>query len=200
MLSRRSALAPPFFSSPFAIAVSIVLAIGLAACGGDGDDSVPSEDPAPTFSAMPSYDPSGALVRPEHPEEWVFVGSALNLNYDGTPTGVDILSNVLMEPSAYRHYQETGEFREGTMTALFVYLAGTDTPPARDGLFTDLLVGFEMSMKNSHRFPKENWAYYRFGRPDAPTAEALPPETCHSCHEENAATDHVFTQFYPALR
>ena len=31
-------------------------------------------------------------------------------------------------------------------------------------------------------------------------AAAFPNDACNACHEQNAATDFVFTQFYPVLR
>ena len=52
------------------------------------------------------------------------------------------------------------------------------------------------------RFP-EGWAYFNFIRPGqsaAPTAKAFPKEACWKCHQEHAASDNVFTQFYPVLR
>ena len=103
-----------------------------------------------------------------------------------------------MEPTAFAHFQATGEFREGTMTALAVYEGATGAPPSHSGTYPGALVGFEMSVKDSARSPVTKWGYYAFGATGA-VATANPPDSCFSCHDQNAATDHVFTQFYPAL-
>ena len=57
-------------------------------------------------------------------------------------------------------------------------------------------------MKDSTRF-KEAWAYFNFtgsGGKFLAKAKPFPQQTCWSCHDVNAQTDHVFTQFYPILR
>ena len=97
----------------------------------------------------PEYNGAGALVRPLGWEEWVFLGSALNLGYStGAPPTRDILSVVYMEPTAYRYFKATGEFREGTMTALATYRAGAAGPPAERGIVPTAPSGFEMSVKD----------------------------------------------------
>ena len=65
--------------------------------------------------------------------------------------------------------------------------------------------GLELKVRDTTRFADEpgNWAYFSFGHqtpPYAPTATAFPTETCNACHEANAETDFVFTQYYPVLR
>ncbi len=54
-----------------------------------------------------------------------------------------------------------------------------------------------MAVKDSERF-EETWGYVSFG--DGETAAPFPKEQCYDCHAEHAATDNVFTQFYPILR
>jgi hypothetical protein len=61
----------------------------------------------------------------------------------------------------------------------------------------------QVSLKDSRRF-KGGWGYFDFsgpaGRPKT-KADALAEEnSCRVCHERNAETDHVFTQFYPGLK
>jgi hypothetical protein len=44
----------------------------------------------------------------------------------------------------------------------------------------------------------QKWAYFGFGRAD--TAAALAANSaCNSCHNENAAVENTFVQFYPTL-
>jgi hypothetical protein len=150
----------------------------------------------------PEYNGTGALVKPIGWEQWIFLGSALNLSYStGAPPTMDILSVVYMEPTAYRHFKATGEFREGTMTALATYRAGAAGPPAERGIVPTAPSGFEMSVKDRAKTP-EGWGYYSFdGGPTATpgTARPFPRSACFDCHEEHAETDRVFTQYYPGL-
>jgi hypothetical protein len=106
-----------------------------------------------------------------------------------------------MEPTAYRYFKAKGEFREGTMTALPSYQAGSAGPPALGGTVPIGPSGFEMSVKDRERTP-EGWGYYHFdagpnGAGD--TARAIPRSDCFDCHDQHAETDHVFTQYYPML-
>ena len=165
----------------------------------DGPDgAVLAPDGMPT---LPRYEEDGALVRvaEEQWRRWVFLGTGLNLSYAASQmAGADILSTVYMEPTAYAYYQEAGEFREGTMTALAIYAAGSSEPPLEAGLFADELLAFEMSVKDSDRLSDEVWGYYSFNG-SSTQAEPRPPELCHQCHADHAQTDFVFTQFYPSL-
>ncbi|MET0343738.1 MAG: cytochrome P460 family protein [Polyangiales bacterium] len=167
------------------------------------DDEVLAQA-APTAPTVrqPQYDATGGLVRPADVETWVFLGTGVNLNYvEGTraPNAPDFLTTTFMEPSAYRHYKETGVFPEGTMTALLGYRAGSGIAPAKSGQFLGDNVLFEMSVKDSKKNPKEVWTYYGFAR-GGQRGEAHPAQRCQACHVANAQTDLVFTQFYPNLR
>jgi hypothetical protein len=150
----------------------------------------------------PQYNEAGALVRPGGWEQWVFLGSSLNLSYSSSaPPATDVFSFVYMEPTAYRHFKATGQFREGTMTVLATYRAAPAGPPAERGLVPGAPGGFEMSVKDRAKTP-EGWGYYSFdGGPTATrgTARPFPRAQCFDCHDRDAETDHVFTQFYPAL-
>jgi cytochrome P460 len=95
--------------------------------------------------------------------------------------------NVYINPDAYREYSKSGKFPEGTI--LVQEMVATEVVKA--------------SVKDSGRF-EGGWGYFDFSEgTGALKSEAEPlPQTagCLSCHQEKAATDHVFTQFYPVLR
>ena len=158
---------------------------------------------ANSLDVMPRYDPARNLVLPDDYRRWVLVGSALGLSYsDGGQGGHQMFNTTLMEPGAYRHFIESGTFREGTMFVLIGQGIGTNATPARQGQFATDVHMIEMAVKDSKRVP-ESWAYYGFGGPMMggylSTAAPQPKASCFDCHSEHAARDNVFTQFYGLL-
>jgi hypothetical protein len=155
-------------------------------------------------AVMPQYDSARNLRLPDDYRQWVLVGSSLGLSYAPPgQSGHQTFNSTLMEPSAYRHFQQTGEFREGTMLALIVQGIGTNQQPAREGQFASEIHGVEMAVKDKARVP-EGWAYYAFGSPMngdlRATASPNPKASCFDCHSQHAARDNVFTQFYGLLK
>jgi hypothetical protein len=167
-----------------------------------------AQRPAPTPvvvapAVVPEYDASRNLRLPDDYRQWVLVGSSLGLSYAPPGQGgQQSFNSTLMEPSAYRHFLQTGEFREGTMFALIVQGVGTNQEPSREGRFASEIHGVEMAVKDKTRVP-EGWAYYAFGSPTSggvrATAAPNPKTSCFDCHSQRAARDNVFTQFYGLL-
>lgn len=151
---------------------------------------------------MPRYDTNRNLVLPDDYRRWVLVGSALGLSYAEGGQDHQMFNTTLMEPGAYRHFVETGTFREGTMFVLIGQGVGSNATPARQGQFATDVHTVEMAVKDSTRLP-ESWAYYTFGGPMTggyrPTAASQPQSGCFTCHAEHAARDNVFLQFYGLL-
>jgi len=152
-------------------------------------------------AVMPQYDKSGALLLPADYRRWIMIGASLGLSYSEAPSDHEMFAHTLMEPTAYRHFVETGAFREGTMFALLLQGPGDKVLPARRGQFANDVHGVEMAVKDSAHVP-EGWAYYGFGGMGGSVrsaASAAPKNSCFNCHAEHAARDHVFLQFYPLL-
>lgn len=162
----------------------------------------------------PTYTSAGELERPENWREWVYIGTPLTPNaLNGGEAPFPEFHSVYIDPASFDHWQETGEFREGTMLAKELALVisedahedgSTDQVSGR-GYFMGELQGLEIAFKDTIRFPDEpgGWSYFSFGHqpePYAQTAAAFPTETCNACHEASADHDWVFTQFYPVLR
>ena len=152
---------------------------------------------------MPRYDTDRNLVLPDDYRRWVLIGSSLGLSYaEGGQNGHQMFNTTLMEPSAYRHFAETGTFREGTMLVLVGQGIGTNATPARQGQFATDVHMIEMAVKDSTRVP-ESWGYYMFGGPMMggyrSTAAPETKTSCFNCHAERAARDNVFLQFYGLL-
>jgi hypothetical protein len=180
------------------VAVAGLAAVAVAAAGRAQGPAIP----ASSAVVMPQYDGNRNLILPDDHRQWVLVGTSLGLSYAEGAQGHEMFNATLMEPTAYRHFVETGEFREGTMLALIVQGVGSDAAPARRGRFAADVHGVEMAVKDTARVP-ESWAYYGFGGPMSggyrTTAAPQPKARCHDCHAEHAARDKVFTQFYGLL-
>ncbi len=202
---------------------TIGLLAGLLLTGGLAGMAFSSEEAARDWETWPRYDSEGRLLRPGNEyREWVFMGSSLGLGYGnaqaaGTvreesdlrrpPEDVGSFHNVYMNPEAYREYARSGEFPDGTVFVLDLYEAKSREPRGivTRGHFPGRRVGFEMAVKNSRRpdGQESEWAYYSFSGPGGPRHKAAPAHrnsTCHDCHRDNAAEDHVWTQFYPTLQ
>ena len=163
----------------------------------------------------PTYADSGAVMAPTDYREWVFVGAPLTPNaLNGGAAPFPEFHHVYVEPSAFAHYKKTGEWADGTQIAKELTTVRTGDNCDDDGSCSEVsgvgyfnaeFSGLELTVKDSKRHPDEpgNWVYYSFGHhapPYAASAEAFPAEACNACHEANADTDFVFTQFYPVIR
>jgi len=158
--------------------------------------------PAAQKTVMPRYDKEDALLLPSDYRQWVFVGSSLGLSYsEGASAGMEMFHETLMEPTAYKHFVDTGTFRDGTMLALILHGTGENVLPARRGKLAADVHGVEMAVKDSSHRP-EKWAYYNFGGMGGgvrTSAQAMPKDRCYSCHVEHAKRDNVFLQYYTLL-
>ena len=157
----------------------------------------------PSARAMPQYDTDRNLMLPANYRQWVLAGSSLGLSYsEGGGQGMQMFNTTLIEPTAYKHFVETGEFRDGTMLVLLLQGQGTNALPARRGQFATDVHGVEMAVKDSSRVP-EGWAYYNFGGSMMgglrTSAAPQPKANCYNCHVEHAKRDNVFMQFYQML-
>ena len=170
----------PFLAGPF-------LAGGLFAA-----------DPDPRFNS------DKELLRPRDYRQWVFIGATLGMSYDENEEKrkQPKFHNLYINPAAYREYEQSGRFPEKTVIVMELLTAKSQSSINRQGHFEDEFLGVEVALKDSSRFP-ESWAYFSFIAEDGSqkeTAGAFAKERCWSCHHEHAATDNVFTQFYPVLR
>jgi len=160
---------------------------------------VPAE---PSYAEQPRFDDQNRLLTPEGYREWPLVGASLGMSYNEPEVSKakQEFHHVYLNPEAYRDYRETGKFPETTMLVMEVYAPKGRSSINRQGQFADKLLRVEAAVKDSSRF-EESWAYFDFGPPKLKAAsEAFPAKSCWACHNEHAATDNVFTQFYGPLR
>ena len=152
----------------------------------------------------PKFTAGNELVRPTGYHEWIFLGSSLGMGYQrsGGDKNEPTFHNVYTQPEAYRAYLKTGKFPDKTIMILELMTAGANASINKEGHFEDRLIGIEASVKDVNRFP-EKWAYFNFignDRKPLVQSKAFAKQTCWSCHDEHAAVDNVFEQFYPVLR
>ena len=169
--------------------------------------------PPPEGMAQPEYNEKGHLMTPEGYRQWVYVGSSLGLSYSGDerPVEKQTFHHIYIQPEAFSTYVETGQFPEKTMLVMENYTPGNkDTVDSNGkeefgtlhGHFEQSRTGVEVALKDHDRF-EEGWAYYVVtgrGGTLRDSAKEFPKAACWDCHNDHAADDNVFVQFYPILR
>jgi Cytochrome P460 len=148
-------------------------------------------------SANPRY-AGDTLVRPDGYREWIYLSSGLGMNYNASTMGPQLFTNVFVAPWAYREFVATGKWPEKSIFVVEERAAETRGSINRAGHFQTDLAGIGVEVKDSARFP-DKWAYFGFGVGDK-TAPRNPTPACWQCHEDNAAVEHSFVQFYPTLK
>lgn len=155
------------------------------------------------------FNEKGELIQPKNFEwrKWIFVGTPVTPNSLNPPeASFPEFHNVYIDPESFKHYSETGKFREGTVLIKELVSVGATEASSGKGFFEGDYIGLEASIKDSKRFKDEpgNWAYFSFVHKAPPypeTTKIKPAAECNTaCHQGLAAEDWVFTQYYPVLR
>ncbi|MCL1038519.1 cytochrome P460 family protein [Shewanella submarina] len=149
---------------------------------------------------------NGELTRPTGYREWVYVGTPVTPNdMNNGKAAFPEHHNVYIDPASWKHWKKTGKFRDGTILIKELVSVGSKTAVSGQGYFQGEFLGLEATIKSKKAFPNEpgNWAYYSFSGPNhkslTKTAKPFPAAACNACHENAAADDFVFTQYYPVL-
>jgi len=163
--------------------------------------------PAPVQAAentsstqTPAYTTDGRLMFPANYREWVYLSSGLDMSYTANPMAMDhsMFDNVFVNPDAYKAFLQTGTWPDKTMLVLEVRVAGNKGSINQSGHYqTSDVVGREVHVKDESRFPGK-WAFFGFDT-DSPSKQVPKEASCYSCHEQHAAVDTTFVQFYPTL-
>ena len=154
-----------------------------------------------------TMDANGELVRPTDYRSWVYVGTPLTPNdmNDGKAAFPEF-HNVYIDPSSYKHYKKTGEWREGTILMKELVSVGTKAAVSGNGYFMGDFIGLEATIKSKELFPDEpgNWAYFSFTNPAegtlAATGKAFQTNQCNACHNASAGDDFVFYTTLPCIK
>jgi Cytochrome P460 len=160
-----------------------VLATFLFASAGSGSDK-------------PQYAKGGELVRPEGYRDWVFLSAGYGMNYSPEPGSHDMFTNVFVPQWAYREFLNSGKWPDKTMFVVEERMARSRGSINKHGNFQVDLMGLGVEVKDSSQ--PDKWAYFNFA--ENKTAAANPKQGCFTCHEQHAAVEHSFVQFYPTLK
>lgn len=155
-------------------------------------------DPSPA-SDHPRYTGQNELLRPDNYRDWVFLSAGYGMTYNPQAGGHDMFSNVFVPRWAYDAFLSSGKWPDKSIFVVEERGAETKGSINKHGQFqTTDLMGIGVEVKDESRFP-DKWAYFGF---DASTnsAAANPKEACWQCHENHAAVEHTFVQFYPTLK
>ncbi len=155
------------------------------------------QQPAQRSDVQPTY-AGGKLIRPANYREWVFLSSGLGMSYSAG--GTELFTNVFVPQWAYREFLTSGKWPQKSMFVLEERDSESKGSINKTGHFQSDLEGLAVEVKDDARFA-EHWAYFSFGG-NGQTADAMtgPKDTCWRCHENNAAVEHTFVQFYPTLK
>jgi len=150
-------------------------------------------------TSAPQFTSEGKLVRPMGYRKWVFVSSGYGMSYSQSPSGTQMFTNVFVTPTAYDYFAANGKWPDKTMFVLEVYGSTSRGSINKHGSYQTELSGLDVEVKDESRFA-DKWAYFNFSE-TAKTASADAPSKneCWKCHEQNAAAEHSFVQFYPEL-
>ena len=157
--------------------------------------------PVPAAAADgPQFGADGNLMRPEgYRRSWIFLSSGFGMSYTPGMNGNPQFTNVFVSPTSYDYFVANGKWPDKTMFVLEEYESTSHGSINKSGSYQQALGGLVVEVKDEHRFSDE-WAYFAFGD-DGEAAKAIAPakNACWKCHEDNAAVEHSFVQFYPEM-
>jgi hypothetical protein len=149
----------------------------------------------------PQFSSDGKLLRPVNYRRWVYVSSGFGMSYSpGAGDGQNpAFTNGFVNPSSYEYFLANGKWPDKTIFVLEEYSSTSHGSINQHGAYQEHLLGLAVEVKDEKRFP-DTWAYFGFS-PDGNGASAITPgrNDCWQCHEQNAAVEHSFVQFYPEL-
>ena len=175
------------------IQIALAAAIGAVALAGSAGFAQTGD------ADGPQYDSAGRMIFPVGYREWVFLSSGLDMSYTaaGMP-GMHMFGNVFAPRAAYEAFQKTGVWPDRTVLMLENRGASSKGSINRQGQFqTGDVMGMEAHVKDTARF-KGGWGFFGFGG-GKPATQIPYQAACYACHEQHAAADTTFVQFYPTL-
>lgn len=180
----------------------LFLCLGLAAGflmiqAGRGQAPRPAAAASP--AGLPVFTSSGELVRPQGYRRWVFLSSAYGMSYSQAASEHLMFTNVFVSPGSYDYFVEHGTWPDKTMFVLEIYSSASKGSINVHGNYQSEPMGLDVEVKDESRFP-DKWAYFGFESGQKSSAATKPGQNaCWKCHDQHAAVEHSFVQFYPEL-
>jgi len=150
--------------------------------------------------AGPQFTADGKLVRPEGYRRWVFVSSGLGMSYSQKASDdMQMFTNVFVNPASYDYFLVHGTWPDKTIFVLELYGSTSQGSINKHGNYQTGFMGLDVEVKDETRFA-DKWAYYGFNSNEKTASPNTPGKNdCWQCHDQNAAVEHSFVQFYPEL-
>ena len=148
----------------------------------------------------PQFDKDGKLAHPEdYRRTWIFLSSGFGMSYSPGANRNPQFTNVFVNPSAYGHFVANGKWPDKTMFVLEEYESTSRGSINKSGSYQEKLGGLVVEVKDEKRYDNK-WAYFSFGTDKKTTGPIEPAKNaCWNCHEDHAAVEHTFVQFYPEM-
>jgi hypothetical protein len=155
---------------------------------------------APNHPTAPVYTADGRLVFPTNYREWIYLTTGMDMDYNpdvAAMAGHSTFDNVFVSPESYKVFVATGTWPDKTMLVLEGRMAANKGSINKAGHFqTNNVMMRSIHLKDT-RFPG-GWAF--FGYNEGGPSKQIPKQAdCYSCHQQHAAVDTTFVQFYPTL-
>jgi hypothetical protein len=148
---------------------------------------------------VPQFTADAKLVRPTDYRRWIYVSSGFGMSYTQKPDDMQMFTNVFVVPAAYDYYLANGRWPDKTMFVLEIYGSTSQGSINKHGSYQKDFMGLDVEVKDEARFA-DHWAYFNFESGDQAAPSIAPAQNaCWKCHEQNAAVEHSFVQFYPEL-
>jgi Cytochrome P460 len=152
-------------------------------------------------NSIAKFNPNGTLVRPEGYRRWVYVSSGFGMSYNPNAggNGAPAFTNVFVNPTSYDYFVANGKWPDKTVFVLEIYGSSSHGSINKSGSFQETFQGLDVEVKDEARFA-DKWSYFGFeGDEKSSHANTPSKNECWKCHEQNAAVEHSFVQFYPEL-
>lgn len=149
-------------------------------------------------SNEPRFTAEGQLIFPENYREWIYLTTGIDMDYNPELQTMDhsMFDNIFVNPEAYKAFIATGTWPDKTVLVLEGRMAGSKGSINQKGHYqTSDIMARSIHIKDTAH---GGWTFVGFG--DSDTGRTFPKNAvCYSCHEQHAAVDTTFVQFYPTL-
>lgn len=176
------------------------ISLFLAAILGMATLSLEANHSAPAIPATTAqFNPAGKLLRPEGYRRWVYLSSGFGMSYSQAAGDHPMFTNVFVNPVSYDYYVANGKWPDKTIFVLEEYGSTSQGSINKHGSYQTQFMGLDVEVKDEKRFA-DKWAYFNFEGMDKEASVTTPSQnSCWKCHDQNAAVEHSFVQFYPEL-